>query len=121
MSPKMLNFYALVWFQSILICIVLEGTYLGVHNTRSVINELSIMTTFNIGNLFTVPVFNINFFHGLFRVLTWDYSFYSGYYAFLRWFWLVVLTPGAVWGIASAFVWLYGQAINLFRLLPTLI
>jgi hypothetical protein len=108
---------ATIWFESILICLILEGSYFGTAE-GSIINNLSFFTSFQVGNLFSVPVFNLNFFQGLFQLLTWDYSFYTGYYAILRWFWMTVLTPGVIWGLAQVFIMIYGQIINLFRLLP---
>jgi hypothetical protein len=93
----------------------MEGSYFGAAQ-NSVIQDLSVLTTFNIGNLLIVPVFNVNFVNGIVRLLLWDYSFYTGGWVIIRWFWMVTLTPGAIWGIIQAFIWLYGQAISLFKL-----
>ena len=116
MNPKALQFLCFCWFVSTFICLILEGSYFG-SSQSSVIQSLSVLTTFNIGNLLSVPVFNINFVQGIVRILLWDYSFYSGGWVIFRWFWTVVLDPGIVWGMITAFVWLYGQALSLFHLL----
>lgn len=118
MSTKFFSFLGMCWFISTLICLILEGSYFGA-SEASVINNLSVLTTFNIGNLLVVPVFNVNFVNGIIRILLWDYSFYTGGFQVIRYFWLVTLTPGAVWGIIQSFIWLYGQALSLFRLFPT--
>ena len=115
MSTKFFSFLAMCWFVSTLICLILEGSYFGsVEN--SVINNLSVLTTFNIGNLLVVPVFNVNFVNGIVKILLWDYSFYTGGFIIIRWFWLVTLTPGAIWGIIQTFMYIYSQALTLFRL-----
>ena len=122
MSMKQFQFLAWSWFCSTLICVIMEGTgTLGGHGMRTVINDLSPITWFNIGNLLTVPVFNFTFFRGVERLLTWDYSFYTGYYQFIRYFWMTLFSGAAVWGIATNFTYLYGQVINLFRLVGSLI
>ena len=117
MSTKLMNFLATVWFASTLICVILEGVYFR-ESEGSIIKNLSLFSWFQVGNLFTIPVLNLNFFAGLLQLLTWDYSFYTGYYSILRWFWTAVLSPGAVWGIITVCIYLWGQIVSLFRLLP---
>lgn len=101
MSTKFMNFLTTNWFISILICIILEGTYFGVHGTTNIINQLIPVTTYSMGGIDFI-CFNFQFFTGVKRVLLWDYSFYYGGYEFLRWFWMAVFTPAAAWGIWSA-------------------
>ena len=118
MSTKFISFLAMVWFLSTLICLIMEGSYFG-QSHASIIKDLSIFTTVPIIGTFSVPVININFFTmGMPKLLLWDYSFYTGGWQIIRWFWVVTLSPGAVWGIIQAFIWLYGQATSLFRLIP---
>jgi hypothetical protein len=115
MSQKFMSFLAMCWFISTLICLILEGAYFGASQT-SIINDLGVLTTFNIGNLLVVPVFNINFVQGIVRILLWDYSFYTGGWEIIRWFWVCTLSSAAVWGTIQSFIWLYGQALSLFNL-----
>ena len=110
-----MSFLAMCWFISTLICLVLEGSYFGSSQT-SIINDLGVLTTFSIGNLLVVPVFNINFVQGIVRILLWDYSFYTGGWEIIRWFWVCTLSSAAVWGTIQSFIWLYGQALSLFNL-----
>ncbi len=117
MSTKLVNFLTTIWFASAFICVILEGSFFGTRE-GSIIQNLSLFSWYNIGNLFSIPVLNLNFFQGLLQLLTWDYSFYTGWYTILRWFWTAVLSPGAVWGIIQLSIYLYGQLISLFRLLP---
>jgi len=118
MSPKIFQFLCFCWFTSTLICLILEGSYFGA-SQYSVINSLTIIQQFKIplANI-TVPVFNTAFLGGIVRMLLWDYSFYSGGWVVVRWFWMIVLDPGIIWGIIQSFIWLYGQAISLLRLTP---
>ncbi len=117
MSTKFVNFLTTIWFVSVLICLVMEGTYFGAAE-GSILDNLRLFTRKDIGDLFSVPVFNLNFVQGLFDILTWRYSFYTGEYQVLRWFWTAVLTPGAVWGIGTVFVYVWSQLVSLFRLTP---
>lgn len=100
MTPKLMSFYTTVWFLSACICMILEGSYLGTYQ-NSAMNDLM---QFSAGVWWIVPYFipSVNFFRGIYRLLIWDYSFYQGGYTFLRYFWAIILTPGAVWGIGTA-------------------
>ena len=122
MSTKFFQWLAWSWFGSMLICIIMEGVGVaGGHHVRTVINDLSPITWFQIGNLLTVPVFNLTFFRGVYRLLTWDYSFYTGYYQIIRFFWMAIFSGAAAWGIASNFTYLYGQIASLFRWVASLV
>jgi len=93
---------------------VLEGTYFtSAENT--VLNDLSILTTIKVGGLVPIPAFNLYFFRGIFRILTFDYSFYSGGFAVLRIFCVLSLTAGAVWGIAQVFAPVFANLLRIFR------
>jgi len=114
MTTKFMNFLAMSWFISVLICLVIEGSYFGPTDNR-ISNDLSLMTTINIGSLVPIPDPNIYFFRGVFRLLTWDYSFYEGGFEIARYFWMAILTPGAVWGIGSVFAPVFANFLRLFR------
>lgn len=113
MSTKFMNFLAMAWFVSMLICLILEGSYLGT-NQNSVINDLIPITVLNIGGVVPIPAFNINFFRGVIRLLLWDYSFYEGGYAVVRYFWMAILSPGAAWGIGTFFSSVYANFLRVF-------
>lgn len=113
MSTKGLAFYTTAWVFSIMICLILEGTWFGAHNTRTVINDLIPITTLNVGGVVPIPAFNIYFFRGIIRVLLFDYSFYTGAFEFLRWVWVVIFTPAAVWGIGSTFASVFANFLRV--------
>jgi len=113
MGNKLMNFYAMCWFLSILICLVLEGSYLS-SGQSTVLNELVPFTVYKIGGIVPIPAFNIYFFHGVQRLLLWDYSFYEGGYEVLRWFWVCIFSPGAAWGLGSFFVNVFAQFVRVF-------
>jgi hypothetical protein len=101
MSARYVNFLAMSWFISILICLVIEGAAFGTRET-SIIRDLSFLgQPISVFGFFSIPTFNLNFFNGIFRLLTWDFSFYNGGYSIIRYFWMTVLSGGAVWGIGS--------------------
>lgn len=114
MTTKFMNFLTMTWFLSALICLVLEGSYLGTPE-NTVINDLTLLTTLKVGGLVPIPAPNIFFFRGVMRVFLWDYSFYEGGYQILRYFWLVTLTPGAIWGIGSVFAPVFANLLRIFR------
>ena len=114
MSPKYIQFFAASFFFSIIICMVLEGTYFTAAE-NSVMNDLSILTTIKVGGLVPIPAFNIYFFRGIYRILVFDYSFYEGGFAILRYFWVITLSAGAVWGIAQVFAPVFANLLRIFR------
>ena len=115
MSIKAINFLAMAWFVSILICLIIEGSYFG-ENETSVIRDLSFLgQPINVGGIFSIPTFNPNFFNGILRILTWDYSFYYGGYEIIRYFWMATLSAGAVWGIGSTLASIFANFFN-FRI-----
>ncbi len=101
MSTKFMNFLAMCWFLSVLINLTIEGGNLGA-TEATVINDLSILTALKAGGLVGFPTAAIHFSRGVYRLLTWDYSFYQGSWQYIRWFWMITLSSGAVWGILQA-------------------
>lgn len=114
MSPKYIQFFGMAWFISVLICMVLEGSYFSSHE-NTVINDLSILTTLKVGGLVPIPAFNIYFFRGIYRLLVFDYSFYTGGFTILRYFWMATLSAGVVWGIAQVFAPVFANLLRIFR------
>jgi hypothetical protein len=115
MSTKYINFLAMSWFISVLICIVIEGSSFGSSET-SMIRDLSFLgPPISVGGLFSIPTFNFNFFNGIYRLLTWDYSFYYGGYIYIRYLWMAVLSTGAVWGIGSTLAPIFSNFFKLGR------
>lgn len=114
MSPKHVQFFTASFFFSILICMVIQGTYFTAAE-NSVMNDLSILTTIKVGGLVPIPAFNIYFFRGIYRILVFDYSFYEGGFAILRYFWVIALSAGAVWGIAQVFAPVFANLLRIFR------
>jgi len=114
MSPRYINFFAFSFFCSVLICLVLEGSYFSTFE-NSVVNDLSLFTTIKIGGLVPIPAFNLYFFRGVYRILVFDYSFYEGGFAIIRIFWLLTLTGGAVWGIGQVFAPVFANLLRIFR------
>lgn len=113
-----MNFYTTVWFFSVCICLILEGSQLGTYQ-QAMLNDLSVFTWWNIYGIFSVPMLNLYFFRGVYRLIIWDYSFYQGGYSFLRYFWAITLSPGMVWGIYQLFAPIASGVLSAIRgLLP---
>jgi len=111
-GSKMFSFMAFVWIMSTMICLVIEGSWFG-GPERTVINDLSAITSINIGGLVPIPAPSLFFFRGVFRMLLWDYSFYTGMFEMVRWIWLVVFTGGAVWGVMEKFAPVFANFLRI--------
>lgn len=114
MSVKIFNALCMAWFISILICLVVEGSGLSSSENR-IINDLVLLSSVKVGGLVPIPAFNIYFFRGVVRILAWDYNFYTGGWEILRYFWMIILSPGAVWGISQVFAPVFANLLRLFR------
>ncbi len=115
MTTKYLNFFTMAWFISTLICMVLEGSFFS-SSELSIVNDLSNpITSLKVAGLIPIPAFNLYFFRGLYRILVWNYSFYTGGWEILRWFWLVTLSPGVIWGVGSTFAPIFANMLRIFR------
>lgn len=114
MSTKFFNFLCMAWFISMLICLILEGSGVGTAQNR-VINDLTLFTSIKVGGLVPIPAFNLYFFRGVFRLLTWDYSWYTDGWQYVRYFWMAILSPGAVWGISQVFAPVFANFLRIFR------
>ncbi len=98
------QFIAVVWFASTLICLIIEGSYFTAsHNT--ILNDLTVISNLNIGDLLTIPATTLTFFRGLVRMFLFDYSFYAGSWVIVRAFCIIVFGSGIVYnavvGLAS--------------------
>ncbi len=110
MSPKTLNFLCYCWFVSTLICLVLEGTWFG-STQNTIVSQLSVLQAIKAGGIFAIGSATVDFFQGLMRMMLWDYSFYQGTFAILRWFWVILLDGGVVWGIFQGLAYIFAQFI----------
>lgn len=111
-GSKMFSYLAFVWVLSTMICLAVEGSWLGTAE-RTVINDLSAITVLKIGGLVPIPAPNLFFFRGVFRLLLWDYSFYTGMYEIFRWLWLAVFTGAAVWGVFEKFAPVFANFLRI--------
>ena len=114
MSTKFMNFMTMCWFISVLICVVVEGGYFG-EAERTVINDLTGIQSLKIGGLTAIPAVVTSFFRGLYHIMTWDYVFYTGSWEIIRWMWLLILTPGVIWGATVVFAPVVANFLRLSR------
>lgn len=114
LDSKLLSFSIFCYFISVLICVILEGTYFG-SDEQSIFNGISFFATWTLPVIGKIPVLDVNFLQSFGRILTWDYSFYSGGYEILRWFWFPILSAGPAWGLIQFFINLLPSIISIFR------
>ncbi|MBE3141954.1 MAG: hypothetical protein IMZ53_15365 [Thermoplasmata archaeon] len=115
MTPKAINFYTTTWLCSIMICMIIEGSWFGSagHGEQTIIQNLTSMNALNIGDIVGIGSFLVNFFEGILRILLWDYSFYYGGYEVIRWVMVVIFTPAAIWGIGSFFATVFANFLRV--------
>lgn len=111
-GSKMFSFLSFVWMMSTLICLFIEGSWVG-SNEQTVINDLSAFTTLNIGGLVPIPAPNLYFFRGVSRVLLWDYSFYTGDFEVIRLIWLAIFTGAVGWGLLEKFAPVFANFLRI--------
>jgi len=76
----------------------MAGTYFGAKET-TLFNTLTVVRTYNIAGLFTIPWINIDFFLvGIPRLISWDFAFFGGEAEILKYFFYTV-SIGLVWGL----------------------
>lgn len=110
---KFMNFMSMCWIISTLLCLVIEGSFLGT-NQQSVLNQLVPFTVVKVGGIVPIPCLNVYFFHAVARVLVWDYSFYYGGYEALRWVMFALFSPGLAWGIGTFFIAVFAEFVRVF-------
>ena len=103
---------ALMWIISTLICLALEGGYFGeTHNVNSVVNDLTVLKSINVGNLLSIATGGLTFFRGIARIVLFDYSFYTGSWAYIRVVYVVVLGGGMVMEVVRSLQYVYGSFV----------
>lgn len=102
LGGKFFSFLGFIWIASVLICLAVEGSWLG-STENTIINDLSAFNAIKIGGLASIPTSSVYFFRGVFRLLIWDYSFYTGNFVFLRYIYLVIFTGSAIYCMTRDF------------------
>lgn len=107
MHPKLVIFFTFCYVAATLLCLFIEGSYLG-EEELSVMNALTGMSVLEVAGSGTwaIPKLIAGFFTvGVPRLLLWDYSFLSGPEGGLfKWMVLLPLSVGFVWGLAQVFL-----------------
>lgn len=107
MSPKLVIFFAFCYVSATLLCLFIEGGWLG-GEELGVMNALTGMSLLEITGTgaWMVPKLISGFFTvGVPRLLLWDYSFLSSPEGGLfKWVVLLPLSVGFVWGLVAMFL-----------------
>lgn len=112
LGGKYLNFLGFVWICSTLICLVIEGSWVG-STEATVVNDLSAFGALKIGGLIPIPAPNLYFFRGVFRVLLFDYSFYTGSFEIVRYIYLTIFTSSAIYLIGRDFASVFANFLRI--------
>ena len=115
MSVRWLMGLSLIWMLSQMVCLIIEGSYVG-DSEIDVINDLAALNILDSSGLLGLPMLMLEFFWALPKIIGFDYSFLTGGYAIIRMI-MMCLTIGITWGIIQTFgPSLYGMVSSLFKL-----
>jgi hypothetical protein len=114
LGHRLLSFVAFSYFVSILICVILEGTFFQSTETN-IFYHLSFFTKYPLPIIGNVPVLSGDFLDAIGKIITWDYSFYTGSWIIVRFIWILITTIGVVWGLVKFFVPIIPSVIAIFR------
>ena len=106
MHPKMVMFFTFCFVTATLMCLFIEGSFIGDEEVI-VMNALTGISMLEVSGsgLWTVPKLIGGFFTvGVPHLIMWDYSFLEGDWEIFKWFVLYPLSAGFVWGIAVVFI-----------------
>jgi hypothetical protein len=110
MSSKFVMFLAFVLVLSNILCLIIDGAWLGVED-QTLMQYMTGMNALQAASwtaIFTVPIGFIT--HGFPKMILWDFSFFSGALQIIRWI-LFVISIGAIWAMAQEF---RNAAVSLF-------
>ena len=96
-TPKLLMFCGFVLIVGTLASHFMAGTFFG-STEQTWMDSLTVIRTYNVLGLFTIPWINPDFFTvGIPRLVSWDFGFFGGDYAIMQYFFYVI-TIGVAWG-----------------------
>ena len=110
MNPKFVMFLAMILIICNIICLIIDGAWLGVED-QTLMEYMTGMNTLQAAGwtaIFTVPIGFIT--HGFPKLILWDYSFFSGALQIIRWI-LFAISIGAIWAMVTQFM---NAATSLF-------
>ena len=97
-TPKLIMFCAFCFIIGLITSHIMAGTYLNATDSATM-NALTVIRTYNVLGLFTIPWLNADFFLvGIPRLIMWDFGFFGGEAEILKYFFYVI-TIGVIWGI----------------------
>jgi len=100
-SPKLIMFLAFMFLVGIVVSFTMSGSWFGESgdNTTAVLNSLTVIRSYNVMGLFSVPWLNPDFFTvGIPKVVNWDMGFFGGESQIIQYFFYVI-TIGFIFGI----------------------
>jgi hypothetical protein len=59
-NTKLVTFLTTIWFVSMMVCALMEGTYFGVLK-QGILDDLRMFTKFDVGPWFSARVFSVRF------------------------------------------------------------
>lgn len=122
MRPKLIMFCYFAFMVGTLLCLTIEGSWLGDEEV-GLVNQLTGYTTLEVqgAGVWSIPKQIGGFFtHGIPKLITWNYSYFDNSYAALfKWTILYAISAGVVWGVIQVFIpVLQGLITGIRTLLP---
>jgi hypothetical protein len=96
MSPKFMMGVSLAWFIGQLMCLIMEGSYVG-GEEMALVNYATNIAEVSSGGFLATSIAAAGFISELIaRLILWDYSFFTGSYVIMQYFLFFTLTIGTV-------------------------
>lgn len=110
MSPKFIIFLALILIICNILCLVIDGAWLGAddQNLMGYLTGMNALQAASWTAIFTLPIAFVT--HGFPKMILWDYSFFGGALQIIRWI-LFTISIGAIWAMITQFM---NAATSLF-------
>jgi len=111
-TPKLLMACGFVFIVGIMVSRIIDGAFFNASDA-AVLNQLTVIRSYNVWGLFTIPWLNPDFFiKGIPKLVAWDFSFFGGDYEIFKYF-LYVVSIGVAWGFFVATVGVLSQFMRL--------
>lgn len=112
MRPQYVMFLGLIFATGTLISLTFGGDWLGADDL-AMANSLTVFKDANIVGIWSITVPNIDFFFtGMKSLMMMDFAFFEDGLQLVQWFFLMVISLGALWGLYTVIISVVQSAIG---------
>ena len=112
MKPQFLMFLGLLFATGTLISLTYGGAWLG-DTDLEIANSLTVFKDANILGIWTITIPNVDFFFtGMKCLMMMDFAFFTGGLELVQWFFMLVISLGALWGLYTVIIGVVQSSIG---------